>query len=366
MFDPPQALYATDELLAGFDEQDDRAFALTYDFSVFRAFVANGGAVPRTLSVRHTQAEHDASIGDGLRRFLKAQQKSLVGVMGGHSVPRDHDAYRDIAKLTRHLGKTYLIVTGGGPGIMEAAHFGVAFSNSSDARFDAALTRLSDTPRFPNLDTLLTDDGEIAPNTDKLLKQATDWVRAALDARRMVEGSMPTSLAIPTWRYGAEPTMPFATHYAKYFQNSIREESLVNNSQAGIIFGRGGGGTLREVFQDVELNYYAKKPKDVTPMVFFDPYENFWGREPDIQNAHVNRDAIKLDEVIVDILRTARYKIDQDDQKVTESLAKIYFGADYGRIDTILAGHAPVAALNLAYALNAQPLKVTTSRISRA
>jgi hypothetical protein len=51
--------------------------------------------------------------------------------------------------------------------------------------------------------------------------------------------------------------MPFATHYAKYYQNSIREEALVNNSRAGIIYGRGGGGTMREVFQDVERNYYA-------------------------------------------------------------------------------------------------------------
>ena len=57
----------------------------------------------------------------------------------------------------------------------------------------------------------------------------------------MAPEDVPASLAIPTWLYGAEPTMPFATHYGKYFQNSIREEALISNSRAGIIYGQGAG-----------------------------------------------------------------------------------------------------------------------------
>lgn len=59
--------------------------------------------------------------------------------------------------------------------------------------------------------------------------------------------------------------------YAKYFQNSIREEALVAKARTGIIYARGGGGTLREIFQDVEENYYEEETSKFTPMIFFDP-----------------------------------------------------------------------------------------------
>ncbi|UGY07430.1 hypothetical protein [Bradyrhizobium quebecense] len=50
----------------------------------------------------------------------------------------------------------------------------------------------------------------------------------------------------------------------------MREEALVNNSRAGIIYGHRGGGTLREIFQDVERNYSYKRLGEVTPIIFFD------------------------------------------------------------------------------------------------
>ena len=96
--------------------------------------------------------------------------------------------------------------------------------------------------------------------------------------------------------------MPFATHYGKYFQSSIREEALISNSRAGIIYGQGGGGTLREVFQDVELNFYAKAPKDFTPMIFFSR-SGFWEREAEIENQQVKKNGIKLDVVVPSILK---------------------------------------------------------------
>lgn len=144
--------------------------------------------------------------------------------------------------LAGHLNERgYLIVTGGGPGIMEAAHLGVAFSGPNKAHFDEALVILKGAARFPDLDGLIQDDGSIAPDMEGKLIQARDWLAAALKARPLIKGELPVSLAIPTWLYGAEPTMPFATHYGKYFQNSIREEALVNNSRAGIIYAHGAG-----------------------------------------------------------------------------------------------------------------------------
>ncbi|KRP84838.1 hypothetical protein AOQ73_40725 [Bradyrhizobium pachyrhizi] len=366
MFDARQGLYTARELLDGFNPEHTLAFTETFDFSVFRAFVKEGGAVPKTLDIRRRQAEHDSCIGDGLRRFLKAHDRPLVGIMGGHSVPRDDAAYRDLALLAGHLNERgYLIVTGGGPGIMEAAHFGVVFSGRNAAKFDEALAFLKGTPRFPDLDGLIDSDGNVAPDMEGKRIQARDWLAASLKARSMAEGELPVSLAIPTWLYGAEPTMPFASHYGKYFQNSIREEALVNNSRTGIVYGHGGGGTLREIFQDVELNFYAKQPKDFTPMIFFDK-AGFWTSQPDIKGTVVVHDRIKLDQVVPNILRTARLKIDKDDAKVKECLNKIYFGDVYDDIDRILRAHAPTAQSNREFALNAQPLKVSISRINRA
>lgn len=366
MFDAPQGLYTSAELLDGFSPDQPLGFTTTFDFSVFRAFAKDGGAVPKTLGVRRRQAEHDASIGDGLRRFLKSHERPLVGIMGGHSVARDDDAYRDLALLAGHLNESgYLVVTGGGPGIMEAAHFGVAFSGPNAVHFDEALAVLKGAARFPDLDGLIADDGSVAPGMEVKLIQARDWLAAALKARALIKGGLPVSLAIPTWLYGAEPTMPFATHYGKYFQNSIREEALVNNSRAGIVYAHGGGGTLREIFQDVELNFYAKKPEEFTPMIFFDK-SGFWTSEPEIKGPVVVRDAIRLDQVLPNILHTARLKMDRDEAKVKACLDKVYFGNALDDIDRILRAHAPTAQSNREYALNAQPLKISISRISRA
>jgi predicted Rossmann-fold nucleotide-binding protein len=364
MSDPPQGLYTSDELLEGFSPTDRLGFTLTHDFSVFRSFVMNGAAVPGSLAVRRDQAEHDASIGDGLRRFLTAHKKPLVGVMGGHGVPRNSGAYADIAKLTRHLAKKYLIVTGGGPGVMEAAHVGVAFSTSPPAAFQQALDRLALNPDFPALDGLLTDDGSIADGMNEKLVQARDWLQAAREAKDMAPEDMPVSLAIPTWLYGAEPTMPFATHYGKYFQNSIREEALISNSRAGIIYGEGGGGTLREIFQDVELNFYAKAPKDFTPMIFFSR-DRFWQREAVVENQQVTRNGIKLNTAIPHILKAARFGIDHDEAKVKACMDKIRFTHEHAVIDRILSNHVDTAQQNRKYALEAEPLKVTTARINR-
>jgi len=97
--------------------------------------------------------------------------------------------------------------------------------------------------------------------------------------------------------------MPFATHYAKYFQNSLREEALVNNSRVGIIYGQGGGGTMREVFQDVERNYYVSAPDDFTPMVFFDK-QGYWRNAATHDHANtVKTFGIKLDDAIPTLVK---------------------------------------------------------------
>jgi predicted Rossmann-fold nucleotide-binding protein len=359
----PGRLYTADDLIGGFNPWDQVGYTLTRDFSIFRQFVLDGGPVPPSLVVRKAQAEHDAVIADGLRQFLKDVRRPLVGFMGGHSVARNSDGYADIARLARHLVKKgYLLVTGGGPGVMEAAHLGVAFSSSPDNDLDAAIKLLSKVPTFPTLENLFDASGSVYDKKMPDMEHARDWLKVAMEARAMAPSTLPLSLAVPTWLYGAEPTMPFATHYAKYYQNSIREEALVNNSRAGIIYGQGGGGTIREIFQDVERNYYAKTADEVTPMIFFDR-GGFWTRDAVYNAGGVKTPGIKVDSFIPNVLEFGlRSRKVTGAQKFKD---KIKFTTDFKVITKVLSNHSGAAERNLNYALEAQPLKVAAARINR-
>jgi hypothetical protein len=78
------------------------------------------------------------------------------------------------------------------------------------------------------------------------------------------------SIGIPTWLYGHEPPAPFATHIAKYFANSVREDGLLAIARHGVIFAPGSAGTTQEVFQDAAQNHYANQGV-YSPMIMFGP-----------------------------------------------------------------------------------------------
>ena len=73
-------------------------------------------------------------------------------------------------------------------------------------------------------------------------------------------------LGVPTWAYGHEPPNVFAGAIAKYFQNAVREATLLRRCVGGIAFLPGAAGTVQELFQDACENYYAEAPM-VAPMV---------------------------------------------------------------------------------------------------
>ena len=77
------------------------------------------------------------------------------------------------------------------------------------------------------------------------------------------------NLAVATWRYEEEPISQFATHIAKLFQNSVREDGLLSIADAGVAYFEGGFGTLREVFQDLAQNDAADSAHQMA-MVFVD------------------------------------------------------------------------------------------------
>ena len=76
------------------------------------------------------------------------------------------------------------------------------------------------------------------------------------------------SLAIPAWVVAGEPISQFASHIAKYFSNSIREDGMLAVATGGIVFAPGGAGTMQEIFQDAAQNAYRTFGR--SPMAFLD------------------------------------------------------------------------------------------------
>ena len=92
------------------------------------------------------------------------------------------------------------------------------------------------------------------------------------DAARLITAGQPAgapSLAVATWRFDDEPISQFATHIAKLFQNSVREDGLLSIADAGVAYLEGGFGTLREIFQDLAQNASAEPARQMG-MVFVD------------------------------------------------------------------------------------------------
>ena len=194
-----------------------------------------------------TRALHDAAIETAFDAAVAS--RPLVGVMGGHAVQRGEPAYAAAARLGRLLARAGLLVgTGGGPGAMEAAHLGAHLAGHDDDALDAALDLLAAVP-------------SPRPSVER-------WVRRALDVAARWPGG-DGGIGVPTWFYGHEPANVFAAAIAKYFQNAVREATLLRRCAGGIVFLPGAAGTVQEVFQDACENYYADA-STVAPMVLVD------------------------------------------------------------------------------------------------
>jgi len=295
-------LYTPDELLSGFDPLDPESFAETRDFQIFQSFVTDGRAATENFFAGMMQSLHDNSITQALRVLLAGRR--CVAIMGAHQLHRDDPLYEQIAVLSRDFTRTGLLVaSGGGPGAMEATHLGAALAGEPDAALPAALARLAEHPSLPgSLKDMIADDGacDLAAVT-----AAHGWYRPAIEIWRSL-AKPGESLAVPTWHYGHEPTSPFATHIAKYFQNSIREDGLLAIATQGIVFAPGKAGTIQEIFQDATQNYY-RTFKIFSPMVLLD--KHFWTAthpvEPLMRSLFAPEDFAKLI-LITDSLDEAR------------------------------------------------------------
>ncbi|MBQ0024462.1 MAG: hypothetical protein KBT00_01880 [Bacteroidales bacterium] len=239
-------LYSGEMLYAGYDPDDEQSFETCFDSRVYADYMENGKFCN---NVRETLARslHDRAISEAMTSFLsRFDEKQVVSVMGGHSLSRADNAFREVALISKSLteyGK--VMASGGGPGAMEATHLGAWMAGRSISELDDALDILRIAPTF-------RDKG---------------WLKSAFEVISKYPQRDYRSLGIPTWFYGHEPTTPFATDIAKYFMNSIRESILLSISKGGIIYSPGSAGTLQEIFQDAAQNHYESVGCS-SPMVF--------------------------------------------------------------------------------------------------
>ncbi|MCW2809672.1 MAG: hypothetical protein JWP61_130 [Friedmanniella sp.] len=214
------------------------------------------GARPPGLNATLARTLHDHAVTDALDDATRDLDPTrVVGVMGGHALRRGDPAYRAAAELGRRLatsGRT--VLTGGGPGAMEAANLGAYLSPWPDA-LDEALTLLAAAPGY-------------AGTVDR-------WLAAGFGVReRWPVAEAGRNLSIPTWFYGHEPTNVFGTGIAKYFANALREDTLLHRCRGGIVYLPGEVGTEQEIFQAATENFYATDESQVAPMVLVGA--NYW------------------------------------------------------------------------------------------
>lgn len=236
-------LYTWQELMEGFMEQKTTTDLKIYNHFFYRKYTPS-------INEALWQRIHDHAMDEQLRDLLRFDengmtQRHCVGFMGGHSTLRTDPFYIRTALTARLLAKNnYFVVSGGGPGTMEAANLGAYFGNRSEAELKDAINTLAAAPHYTDKDY------------HKMAYQVIDQYPDGAE-----------NLAIPTWFYGHEPSNLFASHIAKYFSNSIREDTLLAICLYGVVFAPGSAGTTQEIFQDATQNHYGTF-NYYSPMIF--------------------------------------------------------------------------------------------------
>lgn len=251
----PGKLYDAENLYSGYDPNRPETFAICLDSRIYQHFLEKGKQAD-TMEESMARTLHDHSVREAMREFLrKYDPRDCVGIMGGHALLRTDPAYRTIVSVSKKLTEQGVIMlSGGGPGAMEATHLGAWMAGRTDKEVDDALNMLEKAPSF-------RDEG---------------WLQTAFAVRKKYQQNRYVSLGIPTWLYGHEPSTPFATHIAKLFENSIREDSILTYAYGGIIYTPGSAGTMQEIFQEAVQNHYLSFGFS-SPMIFLG--KQYWTDE---------------------------------------------------------------------------------------
>ena len=248
-------LYTIDQLYKNYDPLRPESYLKTPDYKIYDYFTRKGRYYPDTIYETLAQKIHDHSITDALMDILEnVDEKRIVAIMGGHGLERSSGDYFRVVNISKELvEKGYLLLSGGGPGAMEATHLGAWMAGRSFEQLEEAIRILSEAPHYRN----------------------TLWLSKAFEVRTKFPKKLSgvTDIGIPTWLYGHEQATPFASLVAKYFENSVREEGLLALAFGGIIYTPGSAGTIQEIFQDATQNHY-KSYDLASPMIFLN--RHYW------------------------------------------------------------------------------------------
>lgn len=250
----PQEMYSASQLYTGLDLSEPATFSQCYDQQVYNHFLSQGKVTDNPLEALARNL-HDFCIMQSAKRMLARYDKcKVVAVMGGNAMRRDEMAYEKIARISKGLTEQgSLMVSGGGSGAMEATGFGAWMAGRGEDEFADALSRLKAVPA----------------------QEDVDYLQVSFSIIRDYPQTQYSNLSIPTWLYGHEWTSPFATHIAKLFENSVREDTLLTVAYGGIVYAPGRAGTIQEVFQEAVQNHYLTFGF-ASPMVFLDT--EFWSK----------------------------------------------------------------------------------------
>lgn len=245
-------LYTAQTLYEGYKTGDPDSYENCYDGIVYRNYLREG---KQATNIKETLARslHDHSISNALHGLLNNfNEKQIVGVMGGHGLLRTETQFEQVSRISKRLTEMgSIMITGGGPGAMEATHLGAWMAGRTEEEFADALNILRIAPCFK----------------DRL------WLDTAMQVVDKYPQKDYISIGVPTWLYGHEPSTPLATCIAKYFDNSIREDGILTLAYGGIIYTPGSAGTLQEIFQDAVQNHYLSFGY-ASPMCFLG--KKFW------------------------------------------------------------------------------------------
>lgn len=256
----PPRLYHPEDLLDGFAHG---GFAGMFDTVVYRHFVKHGAAMPpirEALAQRMHDHGIDNALSDTMLDWAETEAGPVVGIMGGHALLRGSPGYRMAAEIGRGLARSgCVVVTGGGPGVMEAANLGCYLSAADRSELTTAIDHLQRAPVFTDHDAYTAAAIEVraAYGHPAGSDSAGSGPVGFSPSGARLDWAANGGLSIPTWLYGHEPANLFAGRIAKYFSNAIREDTILRLSRGGIIFAQGQAGTVQEIFQAATKAFYA-------------------------------------------------------------------------------------------------------------
>ena len=142
-------LYSVESLYKGYQLGKPGSFKDCYDQQVYRHYL-NMGKMATDIKETLGRTLHDHSMTNAMNDFLSQfDERQVVGFMGGHGLLRTDDTYRQIVSVSKTLTENNcLMVSGGGPGAMEATHLGAWMAGRTEAETDDALAMLKEAPSF--------------------------------------------------------------------------------------------------------------------------------------------------------------------------------------------------------------------------